>query len=176
MTDQLQQSFHGKVKVGLALEEGKATQMPNRHFFSLWCCTTGLLLGVFQRATTEPQILRRSEEKGFGSHVLVGKAHPAVSSRRNPVAQQDLKASEKFWRRKANRFVLNPGFSSLIWSWPLFEKPWPRVLLTFFGSHHDVWSSPGMNCSFLQIKTWNLRQVKLTTGHKATNTRSAKHA
>ena len=149
--------------------------MPKRPFLSLWCCIAGPLLSDFQRATTEPQILRRSEEKGFGSHVLVGKARPAVSSWRNPVAQQDLKASEKFWRRKANRIVLNPGFSSLIWSWPLFEKPWPRVLLRFFGFHHDVWGSPGMNCSFLQMKTWNLRQVKLTTGHRATNTRSARH-
>lgn len=115
--------------------------------------------------TSDPATLRG---KGVRSHVLVGKAHPAVSSRRNPVAQQDLKASEKFWRRKANRFVLNPGFSSLIWSWPFFEKPWPGVLLTFFGSHYDVWSSPGMNCSFLQMKTRNLRQVKFTTGHRAT--------
>lgn len=75
----------------------------------------GALLAVFQRAfprTTDSEMLR---EKGLGSGGLMSRKCSCYSFlSETHAAQQDFKTSEKFRRRKANRIVLNPGFSHLI--------------------------------------------------------------
>lgn len=115
-------------------------------------------------------------KRGSGSHTPVGTAPAIVSSWRGRLHSRIFKASEKFQWRKANRIVLNPGFSHLIWSRPLFEKYWPGVLFIFFGFHCFLWSSQGLNCSFYRWRVGTSGRWRLPPGHTATNTVSNAHS